>query len=86
MLLLLNRIILVVFISLFSFSTSSEEAKPEFIKTKWSFEGIFGTFDRASLQRGYKVFQGQLRAHRTPRKTRCFTRRLTLSPGNLIPG
>ena len=30
MLLLLNRVILVVFISLFSFSTSSEEAKSEF--------------------------------------------------------
>ena len=57
MLLLLNRIILVVFISLISFSTSSEEVKSEFIKTKWSFEGIFGTFDRASLQRGYQVYQ-----------------------------
>ena len=57
MLLLLNRIILVVFIFLFSFSTSSEEVKLEFIKTKWSFEGIFGTFDRASLQRGYQVYQ-----------------------------
>ena len=57
MLLLLNRIILVVFIFLFSFSTSSEEVKSEFIKTKWSFEGIFGTFDRASLQRGYQVYQ-----------------------------
>ena len=57
MLLLLNRIILVVFISLFSFSASSEEVKSEFIKTKWSFQGIFGTFDRASLQRGYQVYQ-----------------------------
>ena len=57
MLLLLNRIILVVFISLFSFSTSSEEVKSEFIKTKWSFQGIFGTFDRASLHRGYQVYQ-----------------------------
>jgi len=57
MLLLLNRIILAVFISLLSFSTSSEEVKSEFIKTKWSFEGIFGTFDRASLQRGYQVYQ-----------------------------
>ena len=57
MLLLLNRIILVVSISLFSFSTYSEEVKSEFIKTKWSFEGIFGTFDRASLQRGYQVYQ-----------------------------
>ena len=57
MLLLLNRIILVVFISLISFSTSSEEVKSELIKTKWSFDGIFGTFDRASLQRGYQVYQ-----------------------------
>jgi len=57
MLLLLNRIILVVFISLFSFSVSSEEVKSELIKNKWSFEGIFGTFDRASLQRGYQVYQ-----------------------------
>ena len=57
MLLLLNRIILVVFISLFSFSTSSEEVKSEFIKAKWSFKGIFGTFDRSSLQRGYQVYQ-----------------------------
>jgi len=57
MLLLLNRIILVIFISLFSFSVSSEEVKSEFIKNKWTFEGIFGTFDRASLQRGYQVYQ-----------------------------
>ena len=32
------------------------------------------------------VFQGWSRARRTPRMTRCFTRRLTLSPDNLIPG
>ena len=32
------------------------------------------------------AFHGRSRAHRTPRMTRCFTRRLTLSPDNLIPG
>jgi ubiquinol-cytochrome c reductase cytochrome c1 subunit len=26
-------------------------------KEKWSFAGIFGTFDRASLQRGYQVYK-----------------------------
>ena len=30
--------------------------------------------------------QGQLEAHRTPRMTRCFTSRLSLSPSNLISG
>ena len=28
-----------------------------YLKTDWSFKGIFGTFDRASLQRGYQVYQ-----------------------------
>ena len=32
------------------------------------------------------AFHGRSRAHRTPRMTRCFTRHLTLSPDNLIPG
>ena len=35
----------------------SEEKKVDFIETEWSFNGIFGTFDRASLQRGYQVYQ-----------------------------
>ncbi len=35
----------------------SEENKSKFIKNNWSFEGVFGTFDRASLQRGYQVYQ-----------------------------
>jgi ubiquinol-cytochrome c reductase cytochrome c1 subunit len=26
-------------------------------KEKWSFEGMFGTFDRAALQRGFQVYQ-----------------------------
>ena len=38
------------------FSVSSEEKKIDFLKTNWSFDGIFGTFDRASLQRGYQVY------------------------------
>ena len=31
--------------------------KQTYLKTDWSFKGIFGTFDRASLQRGYQVYQ-----------------------------
>ena len=40
-----------------SFQAFSEEKKIDLIETDWSFEGIFGTFDRASLQRGYQVYQ-----------------------------
>ena len=57
MLILLNRIILIIFISTVSFSVHSEETNKNYGKTNWSFKGIFGTFDRASLQRGYQVYQ-----------------------------
>ena len=56
MLVLLNRIILAIFISIittlsFADSQHSHGANTNYLKTDWSFEGIFGTFDRASLQR-----------------------------------
>jgi len=57
MLILLNRIILIIFISTVSFSVHSEETNKNYVKINWSFKGIFGTFDRASLQRGYQVYQ-----------------------------
>ena len=57
MLILLNRIILTIFISTVSFSVHSEETNKNYVKTNWSFKGIFGVFDRASLQRGYQVYQ-----------------------------
>ena len=57
MLILLNRIILIIFISTVSFSVNSEETNKNYVKTNWSFKGIFGVFDRASLQRGYQVYQ-----------------------------
>jgi len=57
MLILLNRIILTIFISVVSFSAFSEEMNTNYLKTHWSFKGIFGTFDRSSLQRGYQVYQ-----------------------------
>ena len=54
---LFPKIFLIIFIIGFSNLSYSEENKAEFIKNNWSFDGIFGTFDRASLQRGYQVYQ-----------------------------
>ena len=39
----------------FSFQAISAE-KIEYLKTDWSFKGLFGKFDRAALQRGYQVY------------------------------
>jgi len=41
----------------FAQNAYSSEKKVEFLKNNWNFEGVFGTFDRASLQRGYQVYQ-----------------------------
>ena len=45
-------------IILFSSQSLSVQAaeKAEYLKTDWSFKGLFGKFDRASLQRGYQVY------------------------------
>ena len=52
----LKKTFIVLIISTFPFSVFSEEKKIDFLETNWSFEGVFGTFDRASLQRGYQVY------------------------------
>ena len=54
---LFAKIFLIIFVIGASNSAYSEENKAEFIKNNWSFDGVFGTFDRASLQRGYQVYQ-----------------------------
>ena len=54
---LFTKIFFIIFIIGASNSAYSEENKAEFIKNNWSFEGVFGTFDRTSLQRGYQVYQ-----------------------------
>ena len=54
---LFAKIFLIILITGLSNVAYSEEKKAEFIKKNWSFEGAFGTFDRASLQRGYQVYQ-----------------------------
>ena len=38
------------------FSTSYSAEKVEYLKTDWSFKGLFGKFDRGALQRGYQVY------------------------------
>ena len=57
MLVLLNRLLVVIFVSAISFTSLAEETNTNYLETDWSFKGIFGTFDRASLQRGYQVYQ-----------------------------
>ena len=46
--------IIVLIIASNSYSFAAE--KVEYLKTDWSFKGLFGKFDRASLQRGYQVY------------------------------
>ena len=49
----LFSIIILFFVS--SANVISAE-KVEYLKTDWTFKGLFGKFDRASLQRGYQVY------------------------------
>ena len=44
------KIIFIIFLTGINSAVQSEENKMVFIKTNWSFNGIFGTFDSASLQ------------------------------------
>ena len=39
-----------------NFTAMAEEQNVTLLKNKWSFEGVFGTFDRAALRRGYQVY------------------------------
>ena len=44
-------------ILIFGYSQNSYSAeKVEYLKTDWSFKGLFGKFDRGALQRGYQVY------------------------------
>jgi len=53
----IDKIIIIIFLSVVPFSVFAEEEKINLIETNWSFNGLFGTFDRASLQRGYQVYR-----------------------------
>ena len=45
--------LLIIFINL---NVAAEVSRLDVLKTNWSFEGIFGKFDRSALQRGYQVY------------------------------
>ncbi len=51
----LLKILLVVLLA-FNFTTLRSAEKVEYLKTDWSFKGLFGKFDRGALQRGYQVY------------------------------
>ena len=40
----------------FNIQKVEAEENTKFLKVDWSFKGLFGKFDRASLQRGYQVY------------------------------
>ena len=46
---------IIVFFCLTNSNVISAE-KVKYLKTDWTFKGLFGKFDRASLQRGYQVY------------------------------
>ena len=48
--------ILLIFLFAINFSTLKSAEKVEYLKTEWSFKGLFGKFDRGELQRGYQVY------------------------------
>ena len=54
----MKNIIKFLIITIFFFSTINlySAEKVEYLKTDWSFKGLFGKFDRSSLQRGYQVY------------------------------
>ena len=55
----MNNFLRILLIStlFFGFSHKSNAAeKVNYLKTDWSFKGLFGKFDRAALQRGYQVY------------------------------
>ena len=53
-----NHLNIFCILILFCFSSLGSKAaeKVEYLKTDWSFKGLFGKFDRGSLQRGYQVY------------------------------
>ena len=48
-------LIVVIFFSSFLQNSIAAE-KVKYLKTDWSFKGLFGKFDRGALQRGYQVY------------------------------
>jgi ubiquinol-cytochrome c reductase cytochrome c1 subunit len=52
------KVLLLIFLFLMpSFCILASGNDTEMPKHEWSFGGIIGTFDRSSIQRGYKVYR-----------------------------
>ena len=52
----LSKIASLIIILLGISYNSNAAEKVEYLKTDWSFKGLFGKFDRGELQRGYQVY------------------------------
>ena len=52
-----SYLFIILFLFFFSNISFSKETNVELLKPSWSFDGFFGKFDRASLQRGYQVYK-----------------------------
>ena len=50
------KIFYLVILLVFGFYQVNAAEKAQLLKTDWSFKGLFGKFDRGSLQRGYQVY------------------------------
>ena len=50
-----RSLFLIILFTVFQLNSNAAE-KVEYLKTDWSFKGLFGKFDRAALQRGYQVY------------------------------
>ena len=50
------RILSLIIVFLATPLSSHSAEKVEYLKTDWSFKGLFGKFDRGALQRGYQVY------------------------------
>ncbi len=50
------KVLFIITFLIESSPSSNAAEKIEYLKTDWSFKGLFGKFDRGALQRGYQVY------------------------------
>ena len=50
------RILFLIILTIGFHNISNAAEKIQYLKTDWSFKGLFGKFDRGALQRGYQVY------------------------------
>ena len=53
---IIKSIFFVTIIVLYNVNSFGAGETAKLLNPGWSFKGFFGTFDRASLQRGYQVY------------------------------